>query len=223
MAPRFRDRTDAGKVLANLLMRYKDRPDNLVLALPRGGVPVGYEVAKAINAPLDVVTVRKLGLPGQEELAIGAIAPGGVRVLNSAIIREAGVPRETIEAMTVAEQQRLERRERAYRDDRPPPPIEGHHVILVDDGIATGYTMRAAIHAVKRRSPASITVAVPVASPVACDEFRGEVDDIVCVETPEPFYAVGAWYDDFSQTTDDEVRDLLDCATGHGPARPRQS
>lgn len=223
MAPRFRDRTDAGQVLAKRLMRYKDRADTLVLALPRGGVPVGYEVARAINVPLDVFTVRKLGLPGQEELAIGAIAPGGVRVLNPAIIREAGVRRETIEAITAAEQQRLERREHTYRDDRPPPPIEDHHVILVDDGLATGSTMLAAIRAVKARKPSSITVAVPVASPAACDEFRGEVDDIVCVETPEPFYAVGAWYDDFSQTTDAEVRALLDRAAARESTNPRRS
>jgi putative phosphoribosyl transferase len=180
-----------------------------VLALPRGGVPVAFEVAEALHAPLDIFLVRKLGVPGQEELAMGAIATGGVRVLNEDVVRYLNIPGEVIDAVATDEQRELERRERAYRGDRPAPDACGRTVILVDDGLATGSTMRAAAAALRRQQPARIVVAVPVASAQTCDEFRREVDDIVCTVTPEPFHGVGMWYQDFSQTTDEEVRELL--------------
>lgn len=205
----FRDRTDAGQRLAQQLTDYANRPDVLVLALPRGGVPVAYQVAEALNAPLGVFLVRKLGVPGHEELAMGAIATGGVRVLNEEVVQYLRIPSEVIDAVAADEQQELERRERAYRDDRPAPDVRGRTVILVDDGLATGSTMRAAATALRQQHPASIVIAVPVSAPQTCDEFRSEVDDIVCAMTPEPFQGVGRWYDDFSQTTDEEVRDLL--------------
>ena len=205
----FRDRSDAGRVLAGKLARYADQPNVLVLALPRGGVPVGYEVARALHAPLDVFLVRKLGVPGREELAMGAIASGGVRVLNEDVIRALNVSDDMIETAAAAEQQELARRERAYRDDLPPIDVRGRTVILVDDGLATGSTMRAAIAALRRQHPKRIVAAVPVGAQEICEEFRSEADEIVCSCTPEPFYAVGLWYNDFSQTTDDEVRDLL--------------
>ncbi|HYE64764.1 MAG TPA: phosphoribosyltransferase [Pyrinomonadaceae bacterium] len=205
----FRDRTDAGQRLAQQLTDYANRPDVLVLALPRGGVPVAYQVAEALNAPLGVFLVRKLGVPGHEELAMGAIATGGVRVLNEEVVQYLRIPSEVIDAVAADEQQELERRERTYRDDRPAPDVRGRTVILVDDGLATGSTMRAAATALRQQHPASIVIAVPVSAPQTCDEFRSEVDDIVCAMTPEPFQGVGRWYDDFSQTTDEEVRDLL--------------
>ena len=205
----FRDRTDAGQRLAQQLTDYANRPDVLVLALPRGGVPVAYQVAEALNAPLGVFLVRKLGVPGHEELAMGAIATGGVRVLNEEVVQYLRIPSEVIDAVAADEQQELERRERAYRDDRHAPDVRGRTVILVDDGLATGSTMRAAATALRQQHPASIVIAVPVSAPQTCDEFRSEVDDIVCAMTPEPFQGVGRWYDDFSQTTDEEVRDLL--------------
>jgi predicted phosphoribosyltransferase len=205
----FKNRTEAGRLLADKLKRYAARPDVLVLALPRGGVPVAYEVARELNAPLDIFLVRKLGVPGHEELAMGAIASGGVRTLNEDVIRPLRIPGEVINAVTAEEQKELERRQRAYRGDRPAPDVRGRTVILVDDGLATGSTMRAAVAALRQQQPARIVVAVPTAAPATCDEFRGEVDEIVCAITPEPFYAVGLWYDDFSQTTDEEVRDLL--------------
>lgn len=207
----FRDRRDAGRFLARRLKRYAGRSGVLVLALPRGGVPVAYEVAKELRAPLDLFLVRKLGMPGHEEYAMGAIASGGVRVLNDRIVNE-GIPADVIDRVTRQELQELERRERAYRGTRPPPEIRGRTVILVDDGLATGSTMRAAAAALRRLGPKKIVVAVPVAAPETCDELRSEVDEIVCAETPRPFQAVGLWYDDFSQTTDDEVRDLLERA-----------
>ncbi len=207
----FRDRRDAGRFLARRLKRYTGQPDVLVLALPRGGVPVAYEVAKELGVPLDLFLVRKLGVPGHEEYAMGAIASGGVRVLNDRIVNQ-GIPAEVIDRVTRQELRELERRERAYRDNRPPPEIRGRTVILVDDGLATGSTMRAAAAALRRLGPKKIVVAVPVAAPATCDEFRTEVDEIICGETPTPFQAVGLWYDDFSQTTDDEVRDLLERA-----------
>ena len=204
----FQDRTHAGKSLAGKLERYRDNPDVIVLALPRGGVPVAFEVAKALNAPLDVFIVRKLGVPGHAEYAMGAIASGGVRVMNPDV---AGlqIPDSAIEAVAAREQKELQRRERLYRGDRPPLELAGRIVILVDDGLATGSTMRAAALAVKQQKPARSVVAVPVAAPDTCEQFRAEVDEVVCAITPEPFRAVGLWYRDFTQTTDDEVHALL--------------
>ena len=188
---------------------YANRSDVIVLALPRGGVPVGYEVATALGVPLDVFVVRKLGLPWHEELAMGALASGGVRILDDDLIRVARVSTEDIERVTAAEQVELERRERRYRGHRPFPELTGKTILLVDDGLATGSTMRAAVAALRQEGPRSIVVAVPVAAPATCDAFRDIADDIVCAETPEPFRAVGLWYDDFSQTTDEEVHELL--------------
>ena len=209
----FRNRTHAGQVLAGMLQEYGNRDDLLVLGLPRGGVPVAVEVANALHAPLDVFLVRKLGVPGQEELAMGAIATGGIRVLNYEVVKHLGVPDHVIDAATKAEQRELDRRELAYRGTRETPEVRGRTVILVDDGLATGSTMRAAVTALRQRTPARIVVAVPVAAASTCQEFREEVDQIICATTPEPFYGVGQWYEDFSQTTDQEVRDLLDRAT----------
>jgi predicted phosphoribosyltransferase len=206
---RFKNREEAGRFLAEQLSEYANRPDTLVLGLPRGGVPVAYEVAKALRAPLDVFQVRKLGLPGHEELAMGAIATGGVRVLNPDVVEYLRIPDEVIDQVAAREWQELERRERLYRDDRPPHSARGRVAILVDDGLATGATMRAAAQALRQQQPTAIVVAVPVAAQQTCAEFRNEVDDVVCGLTPEPFYAVGLWYEDFSQTTDDEVRELL--------------
>jgi predicted phosphoribosyltransferase len=206
---RFRNRTDAGRQLAEKLAAYAHRPDVLVLALPRGGVPVGYEVARALGAPLDIFLVRKLGVPGYEELAMGAVATGGVRVLNDEIVRGLGISEHEIDAAAARELQELARRERLYRGDRPLPGIAGRTVILVDDGLATGATMRAAIAAVRQQQPARIVVAVPTASPDTCEALKAEADDVVCAMTPEPFLAVGHWYEDFTQTTDDEARELL--------------
>jgi predicted phosphoribosyltransferase len=217
----FRDRTEAGRRLAAELAAYAGRPDVLVLALPRGGVPVAFEVARALHAPLDVFLVRKLGVPGHEELAMGAIATGGVRVMNSDVVRALHIPEEAIEAVAAEEQQELERRERLYRDDRPAPEVHGRTVILVDDGLATGSSMRAAVAALRYLRPARIVVAVPVAAPDTCTELQAEVDDVVCVRTPEPFYGVGLWYDDFSQTTDAEVHALLErAADEHAAVAP---
>ena len=215
----YRDRIEAGKRLAAELAEYANRADVLVLALPRGGVPVAFEVAEALHAPLDVFLVRKLGVPGHEELAMGAIATGGVRVINEDVVRYLNIPDEVIETVAMDEQRELERRERAYRDGRAAPDVQGRTVILVDDGLATGSTMRAAAVALRQQQPARIVVAVPVASSQTCDEFRAEVDDIVCAVTPEPFRGVGQWYEDFSQTTDEEVHDLLERAAGRGKPR----
>lgn len=208
----FQDRQDAGRRLAERLSGYAGQPNVVVLALPRGGVPVAAEVARALGAPLDVFLVRKLGVPGHEELAMGAVASGGVRVLNHDVLDHVAVPAEAIERVTATQQQELRRRERAYRDDRPAPEVRGRTVILVDDGLATGTTMRAAVAALRQQQPARLVVAVPVAAVETCRELRTEVDEIVCLLTPEPFYAVGLWYEDFSQTTDDEVRALLRAA-----------
>ena len=191
-------------------MQYSGQPDVLVLALPRGGVPVAFEVAQALHAPLDVFIVRKLGMPGHEELAIGAIASGGVRVLNEDLIRLLGVPNNVLQDITARELEELRRREAAYRGSRPPEPIAGRTVILVDDGLATGASMRAAVRALRREGAARIVVAVPVAAADTCESLRPEVEDVVWAVTPEPFTAVGAWYEDFRQTTDEEVRELLD-------------
>jgi putative phosphoribosyl transferase len=209
MARIFRDRCHAGRLLAAELAAYAGRSDVLVLALPRGGVPVAFEVARALGAPLDVFLVRKLGVPGHKELAMGALATGGVRVINERVVRELGIPDAVIDAVTAEEQRELARRERDYRGDRTAPAAGGRTVILVDDGLATGSTMRAAVAALRRQEPAGIVVAVPAAAPATCEQFRAEVDEIVCAVTPEPFYAVGLWYEDFSPTTDDQVRDLL--------------
>ncbi len=209
MRPYFLDRYDAGRRLAEALSSYAGQPDLLILALPRGGVPVAYEMARALHAPLDVFLVRKLGFPGHPELAMGAIATGGVRILDRQLIRMYGVPAEEIERVTAAERREMERRERLYRDGRPPPDVSGRTVILVDDGLATGSSMRAAVEALREEGAKKIVVAVPVAARDTCAAMKDEVDEIVCALTPEPFRAVGIWYADFSETTDDEVRELL--------------
>jgi putative phosphoribosyl transferase len=209
MSKPFRDRAEAGRVLAEKLKAYENRPDVVVLALPRGGVPVAYEVARKLNAPMDVFLVRKLGVPGHPELAMGAIASGGVRVLNEDVVDYLRIPGEIIDAVAMEELKELDRRERAYRGYDGAPDVRGRTVILVDDGLATGSSMRAAVTALRERQLARIIVAVPVAARATCDEFRSQVDEIVCAVTPEPFRAVGLWYEDFSQTTDEEVRDLL--------------
>jgi predicted phosphoribosyltransferase len=218
MPPIFRDRRDAGRRLAAELTNYAEQNDVLVLALPRGGVPVAYEVARALHAPLDVFMVRKLGVPGYEELAMGAIATGGVRVLDEEVVRMLHLPRDVIERATAIEMTELERRERQYRGDRPAPDVRGRTVILIDDGLATGSTMRAAIAALKKEGAKRIVVAVPVAPPETCQALRAQVDDVLCAVTPEPFRAVGLWYGDFSQTTDEEVRYLLARAASEAPS-----
>jgi putative phosphoribosyl transferase len=209
---RFHHRTEAGQLLAGKLTAYKDRQDVLVLALPRGGVPVAFEIAKALHVPLDILVVRKLGTPGQEELAMGAITTGGVRVLNSNIVQVMGIPRHVIDSVTAHEQQELRRREHLYRGDRPLPTIQGQTIILVDDGMATGATMRVAATAMKQYQPAHIVIAVPVAAPTTCTELAEEGFEVVTLIRPEPFYAVGFWYEQFTQTSDQEVRDLLEQA-----------
>jgi predicted phosphoribosyltransferase len=214
----FRDRTDAGKRLAQKLSAYRSRPDVVVLALPRGGVPVGFEVARALRAPLDVFVVRKLGVPGHEELAMGAIASGGVCVLNDEVVRVLDVPSRVLSEVAAQELQELRRREQLYRDDRPLPELQDRTVILVDDGLATGSTMRAAVAALRKHRPARIIVAVPVGASSTCETIRHEADDCVCVSSPEPFDAVGHWYGDFSQTTDEEVRAYLKRASSLKPA-----
>lgn len=213
MIRRFRNRIDAGRMLASRLTAYAHRPDVLVLGLPRGGIPVAYEVARELGVPLDVFVVRKLGMPGHEEYAIGAIATGGVRIINEEAIRTFGVTDAEIEAVTAEELRELDRRERSYRDNRPPLTVAGKTIILVDDGLATGSTMRAAVEALRQEGPARIVVAVPTAAPETCDEMAGHVDEMICAMTPEPFYAVGLWYDDFGQTSDEEVHDLLALAS----------
>jgi putative phosphoribosyl transferase len=205
----FRDRAVAGEVLTTRLTAYASRSDVLVLALPRGGVPVAFAVAAGLDAPLDVFLVRKLGVPGHEELAMGAIATGGVRVLNESVVRGQGISPETIDRVAALEGEEMARREEVYRDGRPAAGVAGRAVILVDDGLATGATMRAAVAALRRQGPRRVVVAVPVAAPSTCKELRAEVDEVVCALTPEPFYAVGLWYEDFSPTTDAEVHDLL--------------
>lgn len=207
--PIYQNRLEAGRYLATLLQQYANRPDVLVLALPRGGVPVGYEVAKALHAPLDVFIVRKLGVPGHEELAMGAIATGGIIVLNNEVVNMLRIPRRIIDAVAAREEQELQRREHLYRDDRPLPDVQGKTVILVDDGLATGSTMRAAIEALKQEHPAHIVVATPVGAQPTCEELSQQVSEVICAQTPEPFYGVGYWYQDFSQTSDQEVHDLL--------------
>jgi putative phosphoribosyl transferase len=218
MTARYRDRTDAGRRLAARLRQYADRPDVVVLALPRGGVPVAFEVSEALHAPLDVFVVRKLGLPAHPELAIGAIASGGVRIVDEAALRRFGVTEEQLAAVAADEERELDRRERQYRDGLPSPDVTGKTVILIDDGLATGATMAAAATALRAQHPAGLVVAVPVAAAETCEAFRELVDEVVCGATPEPFHAVGLWYEDFSQTSDEEVRDLLARAR-HAEAR----
>lgn len=218
----YRDRLEAGRMLATKLTTYANRTDVLVLALPRGGVPVAFEVARALHVPLEVFVVRKLGVPGHEELAMGAIATGGVRVLNERVVQMLQIPGKVIDAVTAAEERELVRRERLYRDDLPPPDVHNCTVILVDDGLATGSTMRAAIAALRKQQPARIVVAVPVAAPSVCDELSTEVDEIVCAMTPEPFFGVGYWYEDFSQTSDKEVHDLLVQSEQENPVATRK-
>jgi predicted phosphoribosyltransferase len=214
MARPFHDRADAGRVLATKLTAYAHHLQVQVLALPRGGVPVAFEVAQALCVPLDVFLVRKLGVPGYEELALGAVATGGVRVLNDEVIQALAISPEVIETVTAAEQQELARRERVYRGERPPLEVRGRILILVDDGLATGATMRAAVAALRHHQPAHLIIAVPMAAAETCEVLRAEVDEIICAVTPQSFYAVGQGYDDFSQTTDAEVRDLLQRAGG---------
>jgi len=213
----FEDRFEAGRLLASKLEEFTNRDDVVVLALPRGGVPVGYVVAQTLHAPLDVFVVRKLGTPGQEELAMGALATGCVTVLNREVIQALGIPQETIDAVVAREQPELERREREYRDGRAAVDVQGRKVILVDDGLATGSSMRVAAKALRKESAAEVVVAVPVASSSTCAEFETEVDRIVCATTPEPFWAVGQWYRNFSQTTDEEVRELLARSAASAP------
>jgi putative phosphoribosyl transferase len=208
----FEDRAEAGAFLATRLTHYAHQPNVLVLGLPRGGVPVAYPIAQALGTPLDVFVVRKLGVPGQDELAMGAIAMGGVTILNHDLIEQIGISRAAIEAVVAQEKMELTRREHLYRGNRPPLRIQGQNVILVDDGLATGASMWAAVVALQKLEPAKIVVAVPVASKQTCDVFQDKVDEIVCGITPDPFLAVGVWYKNFSQTTDEEVHQLLDLA-----------
>jgi predicted phosphoribosyltransferase len=212
---KFTDRAEAGRTLAGKLQHYAGRNDTVVLALPRGGVPVAFEIARDLEIPLELFLVRKLGVPGQEEFAMGAIAEGGVTVLSQDLLLELGIPQRAVTEAIAREQQELARREQLYRADRPAAAVAGKTAILVDDGLATGSTMRAAAGSLRRRAAKRIVVAVPVAAPATCEQFRAEVDEVVCARTPEPFHAVGEWYEDFSQTTDEEVRQLLSLARNH--------
>lgn len=207
---RFRDRRDAGRHLAGDLSAYANRPDVRVLGLPRGGVPVAYEVAQTLDAPLDVFVVRKLGVPGHEEYAMGAIASGGAVLLNEQVVHSLGVSQAQVQRVLETENRELARREERYRGNRPAPQLAGNTVILVDDGLATGSTMMVAVAALRAERPARIVVAVPVGSPDSCAAMRAVADEVICSMTPEPFQAVGLWYDDFSQTSDEEVHELLD-------------
>jgi len=218
----FTNRTEAGRVLARLLTRYANRPDVIVLGVPRGGVPVAFEVAAALRAPLDIFVLRKLGVPGHEELAFGAIANRGVRILDSDVINGMGLTQLDIELVTAEEKQELQRRERTYRGARPELDMQGFVVILVDDGIATGSSIRAAIRAIRQMNPARIVIATPVAPASTCNSLRSEVDELVCAETPEYFYGVGQFYEDFSQVSDEDVRELLDRAAGRSGAPAQQ-
>jgi putative phosphoribosyl transferase len=205
----FQDRFEAGRILASRLRQFAHRNDVLVLGLPRGGVPVAFEVARILNTPLDVFLVRKLGVPGQEELAMGAIASGGIRVVNRTVVDALGITMADIQQAALQQQAELDRRERAYRDGRPMLDARGQIAILIDDGLATGSSMRVAIMALRKREPQRIVVGVPVAAPSVCEELESQADEVVCAVTPEPFFAVGQWYRDFPQTSDEEVRDLL--------------
>lgn len=213
---RYRDRAEAGRAVADGLGDYAGRPDVLVLGIPRGGLAVASEIARALGAPLDVFAVRKLGVPGHEELAMGAIATGGVVVRNDEVIEGLGISEELIDAVVARERRELQRREQAYRGERAPLEVAGRSVIVVDDGLATGSTMRAAVRALRARGPARIVVAVPVAPPDTCESLRSEADEVVCPFTPEPFQAVGLWYDAFPQLEDEEVREILEQARREG-------
>jgi putative phosphoribosyl transferase len=215
----FRDRRDAGVQLAAQLGSYAGDPSVVVLGLPRGGVPVAYQVARALRAPLDIFVVRKLGVPGHRELAMGAIASGGVRVLNQEVVKALRIPDPMIDTVAASEEQELERQQRVYRGDLPFPDLTGRTVIVVDDGLATGSTMRAAVRALRQMHPARIVVAAPVAAAETCRSLAKEADEVVCVSTPEAFHAVSMWYEEFSQTTDEEVRFLLESSTHTAPAR----
>ncbi len=206
---RFRDREEAGRMLADKLRRYAGDPNALVLGLPRGGMAPAYEVAAALDLPLDVLVVRKLGTPGQQELAMGAISRGGIRVLNEDVVRGLRIPQSKIDEAIKREAPELERREKLFRGDRSPLALAGRTVIVVDDGLATGSTMLAAIQCVRVQKPSRIVMAVPVAPPKTCERFRSEVDELICLSTPEEFSAVGEWYDDFAQVDDAEVVDLM--------------
>jgi predicted phosphoribosyltransferase len=208
----FKDRRDAGKQLAKALIQFAEQPDLMVLALPRGGVPVAYEIAEALNASLDVFVVRKLGVPTHEELAMGAIASGGTLIINRNIVEAFGIDESRLEQVAQRELIELTRREKAYRGEREPLVVKGKRVILVDDGLATGASMRAAIEALKKLRPSWLIVAVPTGPRDVCRQISGEVDEIICMTQPEPYDSVGAWYTDFSQTDDDEVRELLSSA-----------
>lgn len=212
----FRDRAEAGRVLAIKLRHYADKPDAIILALPRGGVPVAFEVAKALRLPMEIFVVRKLGVPGQRELAMGAIASGGVRVTNEGLVRALGISKEEIDVVAGQEQQELERRERVYREGRPMPDVRGRTVLVVDDGIATGATIQAAVQALRAMEAARVVVAVPVAPAEAAELLRRPADEVVCVAEPEPFFAIGQWYENFPQLDDENVRALL--AQVHAPA-----
>lgn len=220
----FRDRRHAGQVLAGLLQGYANRPDVIVLALPRGGVPVAFEVAQALHAPLDLLIVRKLGVPGHEEYAMGALAGDGVRLINDDVVRGLEISAAEVDAVVRSEQLELERREKLYRGGKAPPDLHGRTAIVIDDGLATGSTMQVAIRALRRRQAGRIVAAVPTGAADTCEALRREADEVVCATTPEPFRAVGLWYDDFSQTDDDEVRALLERAqlgTVQATGRPR--
>jgi putative phosphoribosyl transferase len=206
---RFKNRMEAGTLLAQRLASYAERSDVIVLALPRGGVPVGFALAQVLRVPLDILLVRKLGVPGHEELAMGAIASGGMKVLNEEVVAKLDIDPGVIEAISRREMLEIDRREKLYRDGSPAPTLTGRTVILVDDGLATGATMRVALRAARQGNPARIIIATPVAAPESCEELRKEADDIICHFTPKPFYAVGLWYEDFPQTTDIEVKALL--------------
>lgn len=208
----FKDRTDAGRKLAEELAEYSGRKDVILLALPRGGVPVAFEVAKKLGLELDVFIVRKLGVPGYEELAMGAISSGGTKVMNMSVVKSLQISGDAIDSVVAAERKELERREELYRKGKPKLDVTGKTAILIDDGLATGATMKAAVLALRMQNPEKIIVAVPTASREACEEFAAEVDKTVCLTTPEPFYGVGAWYENFNQTSDEEVCDLLKMA-----------
>lgn len=216
----FANRVEAGRHLARKLQKYAGRKDLIVLGIPRGGVPVAFEVANALGAPLDIFLSRKLGVPGQEELAFGALATGGIRILDRDLVLELGISEEEINRVTRTVQAELERRERVYRENRPPLRLEGKTALLIDDGIATGSSMRAAIEALRQTKPARVVVAVPVAPLRTCDRLRSEVDELICAYAPESFFAIGQFYEDFSQISDEEVTELLRRATQRAGSPP---